>query len=129
MAQPLDPPSYTKKILITNKVTTDFFVTLIGSICYTLHTRPTDLSRVTTEKPWIAEERKNLWQTVCHPNDWQVNQLEQSAERFWMLNRYSKTKLPSISRWALRVSMQIGQLVAPAKPALPPSIAITWILN
>jgi len=46
MAQPLDPPSYTKKTLITNKVTTGFFVTLIESISCTLHARPTDLSRL-----------------------------------------------------------------------------------
>ncbi|GEM_PF-403685 len=47
MTQALDPPGYTKKILITNKVTTDFFVTPIESTSYALHVRPTDLSRLT----------------------------------------------------------------------------------
>jgi hypothetical protein len=66
MTQALDPPSYTKKILITNKVTalgflpshgispsmgktTDFFVTLFESISYALHARPTALSRLNLE--------------------------------------------------------------------------------
>ena len=53
MTQALDPPSYIKKILITNKVTTDFFITLIESICYALHARPTDLSRM------IRDENSN----------------------------------------------------------------------
>ncbi len=41
MTQTLDPPSVTKKILITNKVTTNFPVTPFESICYTLHARST----------------------------------------------------------------------------------------
>lgn len=46
MTQALDPPGYIKKILITNKVTTDFFITLIETISYALRARPTDLSRL-----------------------------------------------------------------------------------
>lgn len=46
MMQALDPPSYTKQILITNKVATNFFVTLSKAISYALNARPTTLSRL-----------------------------------------------------------------------------------
>lgn len=46
MTQALNSPRYTKKALITNKVTTDFFATLIKSISYAPHTRPTAFSRL-----------------------------------------------------------------------------------
>jgi hypothetical protein len=41
LAQPLDPPCYSKKVLMTNQVTTHFFDTQIESISYTLQARPT----------------------------------------------------------------------------------------
>jgi len=50
IAQPIDPPSYMKKLLITNKVTMHFFITLFESIAYTLHTLSTDPSRLNQEK-------------------------------------------------------------------------------
>ena len=44
--QALDPPSYTKKSLITIWVTTIFFVTLFESMSYRLNACSTDLSRM-----------------------------------------------------------------------------------
>jgi len=46
IAQVLDSPDYMKKILITNKATTYFFITSFKSIPYTLHTLPTAFSRM-----------------------------------------------------------------------------------
>ena len=46
IAQALDSSSYMKKLLITNKVTAHFFITLSKSISCTLHALPTDLSRL-----------------------------------------------------------------------------------
>ena len=46
MPQVLDAPSYTKKSLITTRVTTIFFVTLFTSISYDLNARPTAVSSV-----------------------------------------------------------------------------------
>jgi len=37
IAQALDLPGYMKKVLITNKVTAHFFITLFKPISYTLH--------------------------------------------------------------------------------------------
>jgi len=45
-AQALDSPSVMKKWLITNKVTTHFFITLFESITCTSFPRSTDLSRL-----------------------------------------------------------------------------------
>jgi hypothetical protein len=46
MAQALDSSSYMKKLLITNKVTSHFFITLSKPISCTLRALPTDLSRL-----------------------------------------------------------------------------------
>jgi SAM-dependent methyltransferase len=46
IAQALDPPCYSKKVLITNQVTTHFFDRQMESTAYTLQTRPTDGSRI-----------------------------------------------------------------------------------
>ena len=46
MPQALDALSYTKKSLITTRVTTIFFVTLFTSISYDLNARPTAVSRI-----------------------------------------------------------------------------------
>ncbi len=45
VAHALDSPSYMKKILFTNKVNTNFFITLFKSISCTLISRSTDVSR------------------------------------------------------------------------------------
>ncbi len=45
IAQPLDLLGYMKKVLITNEVTTHFFITPFKSISYTLYALPTALSR------------------------------------------------------------------------------------
>ena len=45
-AQPIDSYSYMKKVLITNKVTTHFFITLSKSIACTSFSRPTAFSRI-----------------------------------------------------------------------------------
>jgi hypothetical protein len=47
MAQTLNSSSYMKKLLIINKVTSHFFITLSKSISCTLHALPTNLSRLT----------------------------------------------------------------------------------
>ena len=44
--QPIDSSSYMKKVLITNKVTTHFFITLSKSIVCTSFSRPTAFSRL-----------------------------------------------------------------------------------
>jgi len=46
MAQALDLLCYTKKTLITNKVTASFSVTPFKSTSYTLHALPTEVSRL-----------------------------------------------------------------------------------
>jgi hypothetical protein len=46
IAQALDPLCYSKKLLITNQVTTQFFDTQMESISYTLQVRPTAGSRM-----------------------------------------------------------------------------------
>jgi len=46
IAQVLDSLDYMKKVLITNKVTTHFFITSFKSIPYTLHALPTAFSRI-----------------------------------------------------------------------------------
>jgi len=46
MTQSPNSPSYTKKDLITNKVTTTFFVTLFKSIAHILRALPTNISRI-----------------------------------------------------------------------------------
>jgi len=46
IAQPFDLLCYMKKALITNKVTTHFFITPFKSTCYTLHALPTAFSRI-----------------------------------------------------------------------------------
>jgi len=46
IAQVLDSPDYMKKVLITNKVTTHFFITPFKSKPYTLHLLPTVFSRL-----------------------------------------------------------------------------------
>jgi hypothetical protein len=45
-AQAIDSSSYMKKVLITNKVTTHFFITLSKSIACTSFSRPTAFSRL-----------------------------------------------------------------------------------
>jgi murein L,D-transpeptidase YafK len=45
IAQALDLPGYMKKVLITNEVTTHFFITPFKSISHTLYALPTALSR------------------------------------------------------------------------------------
>jgi hypothetical protein len=45
-AQAIDSSSYMKKVLITSKVTTHFFITLSKSIDCTSFSRPTAFSRV-----------------------------------------------------------------------------------
>ncbi len=45
IAQALDSLGYMKKMLITNKVTTHFFITPFKSTSYTLHALPTAFSR------------------------------------------------------------------------------------
>jgi len=49
MAQALDSLGYMKKMLITNKVTTHFFITPFKSIPSTLHALPTAFSRIKKE--------------------------------------------------------------------------------
>jgi len=46
IVQVLDSLDYMKKVLITNKVTTSFFITSFKSTPYTLHTLPTAFSRM-----------------------------------------------------------------------------------
>ncbi len=46
LAQHLDSSSITKKVFITNKVTSDFFEKLPKSICYPRNARPTAVSRM-----------------------------------------------------------------------------------
>jgi len=46
IAQVIDSPGYMKKVLITNKVTTHFFITPFKSIPSTLHALPTAFSRM-----------------------------------------------------------------------------------
>ncbi len=46
LAQHLDSSSITKKVFITNKVTSDFFEKLSKSICYPKNVRPTAVSRL-----------------------------------------------------------------------------------
>jgi len=46
IAQALDSLGYIKKMLITNKVTTHFFITPFKSTYYTLHALPTAFSRL-----------------------------------------------------------------------------------
>jgi len=46
IAQVLDSLDYMKKVLITNKVTTHFFITSFKSIPYTLHALPTAFPRI-----------------------------------------------------------------------------------
>jgi len=55
-----------KKVLITNKVTTHFFITPFKSIPSTLHALPTAFSRITVVNQ-ITKERK-----VSHTQKWKI---------------------------------------------------------
>lgn len=46
IAQALDSPGYMKKMLITNEVTSHFFITPFKSISYTLYALATTFSRL-----------------------------------------------------------------------------------
>jgi len=54
IAQALDSLGYMKKMLITNKVTTHFFITPFKSTYYTLHALPTAFSRMMMERLYPA---------------------------------------------------------------------------
>jgi len=53
IAQALDSLGYMKKMLITNKVTTHFFITPFKSTSYTLHALPTAFSRINHTEPHL----------------------------------------------------------------------------
>ncbi len=53
LAQHLDTPSAIKNCLITNKVTSTFFITPGKSICYTKRSRLTAVSRIIVSLAWL----------------------------------------------------------------------------
>jgi len=59
IAQALDSLGYMKKMLITNKVTTHFFITPFKSTSYTLHALPTAFSRMICYR-WLLISRNGM---------------------------------------------------------------------
>ena len=60
IAQVLDSPDYMKKVLITNKVTTHFFITPFKSVPYTLHLLPTAFSRINITLPLVDGQNHDI---------------------------------------------------------------------